>query len=278
MPELSARIFQAFRTPDPGFPKTDALADRWRGLQPFSSEELAGLSSFDDDFEARFVYHSNGIEGSTLTMSDTALVLNGGFVPDRPGTDYFAARGSADGMAFYKKALAQGRTISEDLVKDIHERTTLDCQPATRGLYRQHRVYIRGSQTSTAEWDEIRPLMAALITDYNESEQSPIYKSAAFHASFENIHPFARGNGSTGRLLMNYMLEQAGYPPIAIAVESKAAYFTAMEDWQVRDDREPLLSIVTTNIESELNARIDCVMATRSPHEPTPGDDSPREC
>ena len=266
MAELGARIWEVFGHDIAyDFSRLDAAQDGFNGLQPLSSDEAAGLASFDDEFEVRFVYNSNAIEGSTLTIGETALVLDGEFVPDRPGRDYFAARGSADGMAYYKRALLEGRSLSEDLVKDIHERTALDSQPAARGLYRRHPVYLRGSQTVPANWVQVPSLMADLVSAWTVSRQHPAFKAAAFHAMFENIHPFGDGNGRAGRLLLNYMLEQAGYPPIALTAEHRGQYLKALEDWQVREHAEPLVALIDTALLRELTARTSSVMQTRLP-------------
>ena len=131
-------------------------------------------------------------------------------------------------------ARGAGGPLDEDLIKDIHERTALDCQPRARGVYRVTSVYINGSLTVTADPHCVRELMANLIFAANNTDMHPIAKAAAFHAMFENIHPFKDGNGRTGRIIINHMLMEAGYPPIAFKASSKAGYHTALEDWQVR--------------------------------------------
>jgi len=265
MSELGDRIVEAFtHQAESGFARADDLLGRWSAMGPLSANELAGLKSFDSAFEVRFVYNSNSIEGSTLTLGETALVLDGEFVPDRPGRDYFAARGSADGMAYYRKALKEGQTVSEDLVLNVHERTALDCQPASRGVYRQYPVYLRGSQVVPANWAGVPELMSTLFAAYADSSQHPLYKAAAFHAMFEHIHPFGDGNGRTGRLLLNFMLEQAGYPPIAISADNRTGYLQAVELWQVEGDAQPLLSMIGSCVCDELEARIGCVMDARA--------------
>ncbi|MCL2463738.1 MAG: Fic family protein [Micrococcales bacterium] len=269
MSEMSERIRRTFAADAGGdhsrFARIDRLVDVWHGLAPLSANESAGLASFEAAFEVRFVHGSNAIEGSTLTPGETALVLDGEFVPERPGKDYFAARGSADGMAYYRKAIATGRPLSEELVRDIHERTALDCQPAVRGVYRQYPVYLPGRLTVPVNWAAVPALMDDLVSQYTQSAEHPVYTAAAFHALFENVHPFADGNGRTGRLALNYMLEKADYPPIAISAERRAQYLDALENWQAQDDEAPLLALVTDAVAQELEARIACVMDTRSP-------------
>ena len=259
--ELSERIYNAFKI-EPGFDysHTIALKQVFLDLHPLSANAALGIKSYDSAFEVRFVYNSNSIEGSTLTLGETALVLDGEFVPDRPGRDYFAARGSADGMAYYKKALSESIELSDGFIKNIHERTALDCQPAVRGVYRRHPVYIRGSEAVPANWQEVPLLMKDLIIAYSRSTQQDIYKAAVFHVFFEAIHPFADGNGRTGRLILNYMLESNNYPPICIKSDAKAEYLKSLENWQSRDDSALFTSLVNKSLIGELNERIACII------------------
>lgn len=244
----------------------DAAASRLQALLPLSDDELLAMASYDESFLVRFTYNSAAIEGSTLSLADTALVLEGEFMPSDPAdkrlSDVFAARGVADGVAFMHRALAEELPLSEGLIKDIHERTALDCQPRTRGSYRSAAVWIRGSET-TAPVHEIREYMADLLYQCRASDEYAIVKAAAFHAMFENIHPFADGNGRVGRIIMNFMLQQAGYPPIAIKAAGRADYLQAMEDWQVRDNPVPLISLVAEQVVEEAEARAAGIMQSR---------------
>ena len=260
MSELSARIHEAFLT-DVSFDysRADMLLQSFMNLHPLSENEALGLASYDSEFEVRFVYNSNSIEGSTLTKGETALVLDGEFVPDRPGRDYFAARGTADGMAYCRRMLSEDADLSESLIKDIHERTALDCQPATRGIYRRYPTYIRGSDAVPANWQEVSLLMKDLMIAHSRSKQPEIYKATAFHVFLEAVHPFGDGNGRTGRLIMNFMLERNGYPPICIKFDAKAEYLEALEEWQVRGNPFMFMALVRRSLEGELEARINCV-------------------
>ena len=247
--------------------QTDVATSRLRALLPLSDDEMLAMDSYDESFLVRFTYNSAAIEGSTLSLVDTALVLEGEFMPSDPAdkrlSDVFAARGVADGVAFMHRALVDGLPLSETLIKDIHERTALDCQPRTRGSYRSAAVWIRGSETTTAPVHEIRDYMADLLYQFEESSEHTIIKAAAFHAMFENIHPFADGNGRVGRIVMNFMLQQAGHPPIAIKAAGRADYLRAMEDWQVRDNPKPLISLIAGQVVEEAEARAAGIMQSR---------------
>lgn len=265
---MHEKIYQAFHSDiyNEKYEELDNLKQKLLDLQPYSEYELDGLKSYDDAFLVRFTYESNAIEGSTLSLNDTELVLEGEFVPkDNPRlAEIFSAKGCADGCAFIDKELKSGRELSEDFIKDIHERTALDCQPRIRGSYRVAPVYIRGSLTEPVEPMQIRELMPTLLYMYENSEVHSIAKAAAFHAMFENIHPFQDGNGRTGRLILNYMLEKAGYPPIALKHDAKQDYKVALEEWQVRKNPGMFLDIVKNCIKDELEERIKIVMTTRN--------------
>ena len=146
---------------------------------------------------------------------------------------------------------------------NIHERTALDCQPPTRGMYRRHPVYIRGSEAVPANWQEVPLLMKDLMIASSRSNQPEVYKATVFHVFFEAIHPFPDGNGRVGRLLLNYMLEKSKFPPICIKFDAKAEYLKSLEDWQTHDDTVLFTSLVNKSLVHELNERIACVKDAR---------------
>lgn len=264
---MHEKIFKAFHSDieNVEFKELDQLKQKYQNLKPFQEYELDGIKSYQDAFLVRFTYESNAIEGSTLSLNDTELVLEGEFTPkDNPRlSEIFSAKGCADGCAFIEKELKNGRNLSEDFIKDIHERTTLDCQPRIRGSYRVIPVYIRGSLTEPAEPMQIRELMPTLLYAYEESNAHPVAKAAAFHAMFENIHPFQDGNGRTGRLILNYMLQKAGYPPIALKHDAKQDYKQSLEEWQVRGNPEMFLNVVKDCVIEELKEYTKIITITR---------------
>lgn len=263
---LKEKIYQAFSLPDEVL-GTVGRMEPDPAMVPRTDDERDAIEDYDADFLVRFNYNSNAIEGSTLDLGDTELVLEGEFpsdVEDKRLKDVFAALGCQNGCSFAKDMLDSGAFVDEELVKDLHEKTALEIQPRARGTYRVSPVYIRHSETVPANPDQVRSLMADLMFAYDTSKMPPIAKAAAFHAMFENIHPFRDGNGRTGRIILNYMLQQAGFPPIAIKAEGKARYLKALEDWQVRDDPAPFLELVASCIEEETCGRKEAIQLTRA--------------
>lgn len=265
-------IYQAFHLDEALFAElleqADEATQKLQRLYPLSDDETLAMKSYEEAFLVRFTYNSAAIEGSRLSLVDTALVIEGEFMPSDPGdkrlSDIFAARGIADGVAYASTKLGADTPISEELIKDVHERTALDCQPRVRGIYRSGAVYIRGSETVPVSAAQVRPLMGDLVFGFAQSQNHPILRAAAFHALFENIHPFADGNGRTGRILLNYLLEKEGYPPIALKAENRAAYLSSLEDWQVRQNPRSFVTLVCEQIVEEATARYEGIMQSRS--------------
>lgn len=237
----------------------DELASRWRHLQPVTTEMKLAQQSYDEDFLVRMAYNSNAIEGSTLTLADTEIVYEGEFVPDKPGRDQIAARGIFEGSAFIDELFQEGACLDENILRDLHERCALDLQPAARGMYRMAPAIIRASRTVPTAPAKIRDEMKALFDLYEEAQDKlhPLISIAWFHAAFEDIHPFADGNGRTGRLWMNAQLRDGLYSPITIKVDHSAEYKRGLESWQADDDPQPFVELALAAEEEELQQRID---------------------
>lgn len=266
---MKEEIYQSFHLDESGFSsiieKLDETRESFDSLQPFSFEERDALISYDADFLVRFTYGSNSIEGSTLSLEDTTLVLEGEFVPDKPGKEIFMAKGVSDGYDFALQAIEQNSSFTEELIKDIHLRTALDNQPRTRGVYRTSTVYLRGSNVVPANPLQIREYMADLLFAYDNSDMHPLLRIAAFHVLFEHIHPFQDANGRTGRTVLNFMLLQNGYIPIALKADAGGAhaYSSALQSWQLNNDATPFVNLIQSLLTEEYIKRQEAVTQTR---------------
>ena len=134
--------------------RSDAARERFRQMFPLDGVEQSALEDYRKEWMARYVYNSNAIEGSTLTLEDTELVLEGEFVPtDSPARYIFAARGVADGMAYAERFAEEERTLSVEMIQKLHEVTALDMQPALRGRFRPYgyQARITATRVKTAD-------------------------------------------------------------------------------------------------------------------------------
>lgn len=246
--------------------RIDALKDRARALEPLDGVEEMALADYDRDWLVRYTYNSNAIEGSTLTLEDTSLVLEGEFVPsDSPVRYVFAARGVADGMAYVREYAKEGRKLDEELVRRVHEVTTLDLQPFVRGTFRPYGYLARitATRVKTADPLEIRDDLRSLIDGLDGCAAHPLLRAAGFHAMFENIHPFMDGNGRTGRQLLNFVLLRNGYRPVAIKYDAGRAYARGLEAWQVDGKPDSFCSIFLDCVEQEEQTLVDLIERLR---------------
>ena len=242
--------------------RVDALKDRARSLEPLDGVEDMALADYNRDWLVRYTYNSNAIEGSTLTLEDTSLVLEGEFVPsDSPARYVFAARGVADGMAYVREYAKEGRKLNEELIRRLHEVTALDLQPFARGTFRPYGYLARiaATRVKTADPLEIRDDLQVLVDVLNGSGAHPLLKASGFHAMFENIHPFTDGNGRTGRQILNLMLMAAGYRPVAIKHDAGRSYGKSLEAWQVDGDSKPFISQLVQCVDQEERAVAEIV-------------------
>lgn len=266
---MKEKTYQSFHLSKVEFSDALASADKARNIfeqyKPLSLEEADALASYDADFLVRYTYGSNAIEGSTLSLDDTTLVLEGQFVPDKPGKEIFMAKGVADGYDYVLQSVELDAALTEGLIKELHLRTALDSQPRTRGIYRTSAVYLRGSSVVPANPLLVREYMADLLYAYQESTMHPLVKIAAFHVMFEHIHPFLDGNGRTGRSLMNFMLLQNGYVPVALKADAGGAlaYSSALQAWQLNNDAAPFVGLVQSLLVEEYARRSEAVSLTR---------------
>lgn len=228
-------------------------------------EDMA-LADYDRDWLVRYTYNSNAIEGSTLTLEDTSLVLEGEFVPsDSPARYVFAARGVADGMAYVREYAKEGRNLDEELIRRLHEVTALDLQPFARGTFRPYGYLARitATRVKTADPLEICDDLRSLIDGLDGCAAHPLLRAAGFHAMFENIHPFMDGNGRTGRQLLNFVLLRNGYRPVAIKYDAGRSYARGLEAWQVDGKLDSFCSIFLDCVEQEEQTLVDLIERLR---------------
>lgn len=254
-----------------------AAADRsreaLRALEPLDGIERTAIEEYEKDWLGRYTYNSNAIEGSTLSLKDTELVLEGEFIPvDGPARYVFAARGVADGMAVAKRLAKDRVPLDIGMIQRLHLITALDVQPVMRGMFRPYGmdVRIRGAGVKTADPLEIIEDLELLVDGIGRSHAHPLLKAAAFHAMFENIHPFADGNGRTGRQLLNLMLMESGYAPIAIKHDAGRSYASTLAAWQTEDDDPyPLIDAIAGLADAEQTARATLIETIRNgaPHQ-----------
>ena len=195
--------------------------------RPFTKGELETLMQ---EFVVEFTYNSNAIEGNTLTLRETDLVLQGVTIGTKPLKDHLEAVGNRDAFSYVCELVAEKAPLTQRLVREVHQLVLAD-KPADRGVYRSIPVRISGALHEPVEPGQIEQSMGALLKAYKKDASPIAQRLARFHVEFEGIHPFIDGNGRTGRLLVNLELMKAGYPPIDIKYSDRAQYYNAFDDY-----------------------------------------------
>lgn len=216
--------------------------DKLKRLHPGAYERLM------ESWAVESTYNSNNIEGSTLSLGDTALVYEGAQIK-APTAEIQQAEGGFAALSFLRRSVAEGDALTERIVKRAHELIYAEAtDPATRGTYRTVEVEITGTTFQPTPAIYVPERMAQLIRSCAKSQRHPAIIAALFHLEFESIHPFINANGRTGRLISNFILMRAGYEPINIQAESRARYIMALRAFQLEDDPAPFVELLCTNL------------------------------
>jgi Fic family protein len=184
----------------------------------------------DEAYQERFFYdkifHSNAIEGNSLTREEVEQVLTtDAVIPNKPLSDHLSVVGYRDAMLLAQRFTREETRITEHEIKKLHYRMLIDRQDVS-GEYRSYNLMIHGHRPTSYEKVPYKMLQ---LCDSRPSETAhPIEGIAYFHLRLEKIHPFGDGNGRVGRLILNTMLEQNGYPSVIVAVGEKQRYFEAL--------------------------------------------------
>lgn len=219
------------------------------GRRPLTEGELERLN---EEFTVEYTYNSNAIEGNTLTLRETDLVLRGLTIEKKPLKDHLEAVGHKEAFDYVRELVKEKAPLSERVIKQIHFLVLADKRD-DRGVYRRVPVRIMGAHHEPVQPYLVEPKMEQLLLDYAGSDEHIVTKLARFHIGFEGIHPFIDGNGRTGRLLVNLELMKAGYPPIDIRFADRVAYYNAFDEYHVKHN----LSAMEGLFAGYINERLD---------------------
>lgn len=217
--------------------------------RPLTQGELERLN---EEFMVEYTYNSNAIEGNTLTLRETDMVLRGLTINQKPLKEHLEVIGHKEAFDYVKQLVSEHTSLSEKIIKEIHSLVLAD-KREDRGVYRRVSVRIMGAAHETTAPYLIQQNMEELLIRFGKSSEDFITKLARFHIEFEAIHPFIDGNGRTGRLLINLELMKAGYPPIDIKFKDKVRYYEAFDEYHIRKD----LSFMEDLFAGYLNERLD---------------------
>ncbi len=194
-----------------------------------------------ESFSVKFTYNTQRIEGSTLTLKDTALLLEYGLSPsNRPNNDI---KETELHQKLFLKTIKQKDDLSLALVKKWHKELFAQTKPDIAGLLRDYDVRISQSEFIPPPHTSVNLLVSGFFTWYNVNKKklNPVELAALVHLKFVTIHPFGDGNGRTTRLMINHVLNTFDYPLLDIDYADRRSYYNALEKSQTKDDDLPFL-------------------------------------
>jgi Fic family protein len=245
-------------------------------LRPVSAAALAQLQKH---YDVNLTYTSNAIEGNTLTLRETAEVIEHGItVGGKSLRDHLEAVDHYDALLWMRERAATTTPVNEDVVCELHRRIVARSQPGLAGIYSQNPRRIAGSPVVFPNPAKIPALMEEFGAWLKDAPPTP---ASAFDAHFRltAIHPFGDGNGRTARLLMNLLLIREGYPPIAVRPEDRKTYLDALERGSLAEDLRPFQTVMHERLDSTLGEYLSALqealpqpdpLRKPKPQEPTP--------
>ncbi|NIE56990.1 MULTISPECIES: Fic family protein [unclassified Burkholderia] len=226
-----------------------AKLDAARPLPPHT------LASLREKLMLEWTYHSNAIEGNTLTLRETKVVLEGITVGGKSLREHFEATNHRDAILYVEEIVGKQETPSERQIRNIHGLVLKRIDDGEAGRYRRENVVIAGASTTPPDFLHLPAEMATLIDwDTQAGAMHPVARAAELHTRFMNIHPFVDGNGRTGRLLLNFELMKSGYPPAVLRKEDRRAYYDTLDEACTTGDYSGITRLVAESVQRSLDA------------------------
>ncbi|WP_292372934.1 MULTISPECIES: Fic family protein [unclassified Methanosarcina] len=186
------------------------------------------LSRLHEEMRLVHTYHSNAIEGNTLTLQETKLILEEGLtIGGKSLREHLEASNNAKAFDRMEELAKKKHAIDHVTIQEIHEIVTRSILEDA-GKYRTRNVRIAGAVKTPPDWSKIVKLMDELIEKVAESKKHPIETASFLHHRFVEIHPFSDGNGRVARLLTNLYLMARYYPPVVLKKEDRGKYYKSL--------------------------------------------------
>lgn len=220
----------------------DELKAELDGLRPFPQ---GSLRSLQEKLALEWTFHSNAIEGNTLTLRETKIVLEGITVGGKTLREHFEAINHSHAIEYVRDIASRQEPFSEWQIKSLHSLVLKNVDDSNAGRYRNEGVVIAGASFTPPEPLHLVEEMENLVKWYDASRaHHPILVAAELHTRFVKIHPFIDGNGRTARLLMNLELMKNGHLPAVIRKDDRLKYYDSLDEACVTGDFTQFQSMV----------------------------------
>ena len=225
------------------FDKVDNMKKELDSKRPFPKETIRTLK---ESINLEWTYNSNGIEGNTLTLRETQVVLEGITVGGKTLKEHLEAINHEKAILYLDDLVKEKNPITEWNIKNIHRIVLKDIDDKNAGRYRTENVTIKGAVHVPPDYLKVPELMEKLIVNYHSwSSYHPIIIAALLHGELVKIHPFVDGNGRTSRLLMNLDLMNHGFNSVIIKKEDRLKYYEALDKAHTTGNYTDFIKLIT---------------------------------
>lgn len=243
--------------------RLDEKLARLNALRPLPKSAVEKLR---EQLRIEMTYNSNAIEGNSLTLRETFLVINEGLtVKGKPLKDHLEAKDHYSALAYLYELIEYGKknTLSEHLIKQIHTIIVQETDKEWAGRYRNSNVIIGGADHTPPDALDVPKLMQDLIAWISKEKKHMhvVELAALVHHKFVYIHPFFDGNGRTSRLLMNLILMQAGFPLSIVLKNDRKKYYRVLAQAD-KENLEPFVRFIAQTVERSLDIYLKTLTPT----------------
>ena len=225
--------------------KIDNLKAKIDSFIPLSENILKQIKAY---FKISFTYTSNALEGNTLSLSETKIIIEDGItIGGKPVKDHLEVIGQANAYDLLFDIAQNEKDITEQTILKLHHMLYNNIDEAKSGKYRDCNVLITGSEYELPKHNKVPELMKKFCAEIPVKKENlhPVEFSAWLHERLVSIHPFIDGNGRTARLIMNLALLQAGYNIITIPPVVRNDYIFGLQEAQLKNNIQPFTNFIS---------------------------------
>lgn len=242
-----------------------SIEGKKRELDKYRPFPAALVRKLEEEFTLEWTFNSNAIEGNTLTLQETALVVNRGItIGGKSLREHFEAINHVEAVNYLYDFCGKKSDLTEKFILDIHKMIVKNIDDESAGTYRRHNVRIVGAYHLPPDARKINRLIGEYINWYYESSgKLPVAELASrVHYKLVHIHPFLDGNGRTARLLMNLVLIRNGYPPAVLLNLDRKKYYRVLKDADMGNS-EHLDNFIGKSIERSLVLYLNTIIPSQ---------------
>jgi Fic family protein len=229
------------------------------------------VKKLQERFRLEMTYNSNAIEGNSLTLKETFLVINEGItVKGKPLKDHLEAKDHYAAIEHLYDLVEKDKhhTMSERLIRSLHQSIVQETEKEEAGRYRTVNVYIAGAKHTPPDAFQVPRLMNEAIRWLSGNKKiNNVELSALFHHKLVHIHPFFDGNGRTARLAMNLILMREGYPLSIILKQDRKKYCNVLAKADA-GQFEPLVNFIAQTVERSFDIYLKTLAPQKTKEKP----------